>query len=171
MRSLKFETTLHAIVVLLLLMVTPGALAANLLSKAKKLAQPAQAYPELKQINDQVGALIKDMETNSGQLTAYRKARIRATDRRYSALTRAFNQSRTRLSEIERRLDKAPPLDVNRFPSPTVSDRGGSPAYLRREALSGEIKKYDQARASLKQSLKALSDYYDQQLREIAKLH
>jgi predicted negative regulator of RcsB-dependent stress response len=36
--------------------------------------------------------------------------------------------------------------------------------------MTQEKKKYEQAKASLKQCLKTLSDHYDQQLREIAKL-
>ena len=110
------------------------------------------------------------MEANSNQLKQFRKARIRATDKRYSALTREFNQSRTRLSELERKLDKAPSLDVNRFPAPTGSDRGSSSSDIRDRAMTAENKKFAQTKASLKQSLKTLSDHYDQQLREIAKL-
>jgi hypothetical protein len=110
------------------------------------------------------------MEANTNQLKDYRNARVRATDRRYSALTREFNQSRSRLSEIERKLDKAPSLDVNRFPAPAGSDRGSSSSDVRERAMAGENKKYDQAKASLRQGLKALSDHYDQKLKEIAKL-
>ena len=150
--------------------VATGAMAADLLVRAKQLAAPAQAYPELKQINEQVAVLITHMEANTNQLKEYRKARIRATDRRYSALTREFNQSRTRLSELERKVDKARSLDVNRFPAPAGSDRGSSSSDVRDRAMAAEYRKYDQAKASLKQSLKALSDHYDQQLREIAKL-
>ena len=100
----------------------------------------------------------------------YRKARIRAADRRYSSLTREFNQSRSRLSELERKLDKAPPLDVYRFPAPAGSDRGSSSSDVRDRAMASENKKYDQVKASLRLSLKSISDHYDQQLREIAKL-
>lgn len=145
-------------------------MAADLLAHAKQLAVPARAYPELTQISDQVALLITRMEVNTNQLKEYRKARIRATDRRYSALTREFNRSRSRLTELERKLDKAPSLDVNRFPAPAGSDRGSSSSDVRERAMAAEYKKYDQAKASLKQSLKALSDHYDQQLREIAKL-
>jgi phage-related tail protein len=145
-------------------------MAADLLVQAKQLAVPARAYPELTQINDQVAALIVRMEANTNQLKEYRKARIRATDRRYSALTREFNQSRSRMSEVERKLDRARSLDVNRFPVSAGGDRGSSSSYAREQAMAREQKKYDQAKASLKQSLKALSDHYDQQLREIAKL-
>jgi hypothetical protein len=171
MGSLKVETIfVAAVVALTLQFVAPGAMAADLLAQAKQLALPARAYPELTQINDQVAAMIMRMETNTNQLKEYRKARIRATDRRYSALTREFNQSRSRLSEIERKLDKAPSLDVNRFPAPAGSDRGSSSSGIRERAMAAENRKYDQAKASLRQSLKALSDHYDQQLREIAKL-
>lgn len=150
--------------------VAPGVIAADLLAQARQLAVPARAYPELTQINDQTALLITRMEGNTSQLKEYRKARIRATDRRYSALTREFNQSRTRLSELERKLDKAPTLDVNRFPAPAGSDRGSSSSDVRERAMSGEVRKYDQAKASLRQSFKVLSDHYDQQLREIARL-
>ena len=171
MGSLKVETTIIAAVAALALQfAASGAMAADLLAHAKQLALPAHAYPELTQINDQVAVIITRMETNTNQLKEYRKARIRATDRRYSALTREFNQSRSRLSEIERKLDKARSLDVNRFPAPPGSDRGSSSSDIRERAMAAEYKKYDQAKASLKQSLKALSDHYDLQLREIAKL-
>jgi hypothetical protein len=158
------------VLALLLQGAAPCAVAADYLARSKQLAQPARAYPELGYVNEQVAALIVRMETNTSKLKEYRKARIRATDRRYSALTREFNQSRSRLSEIERKLAKAPPLDKNRFPAPAGSDRGSSSSDLRERALSAETRKYDQARESLRQSLKALSDHYDQQLREIAKL-
>ena len=171
MRSLQTEITfIAAAFALALQLVAPGAMGADLLAHAKQLAVPARAYAELTQINDQVAVLITRMEANTNQLKAYRKARIRATDKRYSALTREFNQSRSRLSELERKLDKARSLDVNRFPAPAGSDRGSSSSDVRDRAIAGENKKYDQAKASLKQSLKSLSDHYDQQLREIAKL-
>jgi hypothetical protein len=150
---------------------TSGALAAtDLLEQSKILAAPAKAYPELTQINARVATLITNMETNTHQLQQYRKARIRPTDRRYSALTREFNQSRSRLSEIERKLDKAPSLDVNRFPNPGGSDRGSSSTDIRERAMAAEYKKYEQAKASLKQSLKTISAHYDRQLREIANI-
>ena len=171
MRSLQTEITfIAAAFALALQLVAPGAMGADLLAHAKQLAVPARAYAELTQINDQVAVLITRMEANTNQLKAYRKARIRATDKRYSALTREFNQSRSRLSELERKLDKARSLDVNRFPAPAGRDRGSSSSDVRDRAIAGENKKYDQAKASLKQSLKSLSDHYDQQLREIAKL-
>ena len=172
MRSLKTEIAfVTAAIALGLQLVAPGAMAAGLLAQAKQLAVPARAYPELTRINDQVAALITRMEANTNQLKEYRKARIRATSKRYSSLTREFNQSRNRLSELERKLDKAPSLDVNRFPTPAGSDRGSSsPDVLRERAMAGENRKYDQAKASLKQCLKTLSDHYDEQLREIANL-
>jgi hypothetical protein len=80
-------------------------MAADLLAKAKQLAAPARAYPELTRINDQVAALITRMEANTNQLKEYRAARLRATSKRYSSLTREFNQSRNRLSELERKLE------------------------------------------------------------------
>lgn len=170
-RSLKTATFFAAAAFVLgLQLASPDATAADLLAQAKQLALPARAYPELTQINDQVSALIARMEGNTNQLKTYRKARIRATDRRYSALTREFNQSRTRLSELERKLDKARSLDVNRFPAPAGSDRGSTSSDIRDRAMAAEYKKYDQAKASLRQSLKTLSDHYDRQLREISKL-
>ena len=171
MKSLKTEITLVAAAFALALQLcAQGAMAADLLAQAKQLAVPARAYPELTQINDQVALLITRMEANTNQLKEYRKARIRATDKRYSALTREFNQSRSRLSELERRLDKARALDVNRFPSPAGSARGSTSSDIRDQAMAAEYRKYDQAKASLKKSLQTLSDHYDQQLREIAKL-
>ena len=171
MRSNKPETAfVAAVFALALQFAVPDAMAVDLLVQAKQQAQPARAYPELTQINDQVSAMIMRMETNTKQLKEYRKARIRASDRRYSALTREFNQSRSRLSEIERKLEKAPSLDIYRFPQPAGSDRGSSSSDARDRAMAGEYKKYDQAKASLRLSLKSLSDHYDQQLREIAKL-
>ena len=171
MRLIKSVTTFVAVVLALALQfATPGALAADLLVQAKQQALPAKAYPELRQINDQVAIMIARMEANTSQMKEYRKARIRASDRRYSSLTREFNQSRSRLSELERKLDKAPSLDVYRFPAPAGSDRGSSSSDVRDRAMAAENKKYDQVKASLRLSLKSISDHYDQQLREIAKL-
>ena len=171
MRAIKSPVTFcAAILALTLQFVAAGALAVDLLTQAKQQALPAKAYVELRQINDQVATMIARMEANTNQLKEYRKSRIRASDRRYSALTREFNQSRSRLAEIERKLDKAPSLDVNRFPASTGSDRGSSSSDVRVRAMSAENKKYDQVKVSLRQSLKSLSDHYDQQLREIAKL-
>lgn len=170
-RSFKSETTfVAAVLALALQFAAPGAMAVDLLAQAKQQALPARAYPEMTQLNDQVGMMIARMEANTNQLKEYRKARIRASDRRYSALTREFNQSRSRLSELERKLGKAPSLDLNRFPQPAGSDRGSSSSDIRERAMAAENKKYDQAKASLKLSLKSISDHYDQQLREIAKL-
>ena len=171
MKLLKTGTMIVAAAVALLLqLAAPGAMAADPLAQARQFALPARAYPEMTQINEQVTLLIARIEGYTNQLKEYRKARIRATDRRYSALTREFNQSRSRLSELERKLDKAPSLDVNRFPAPAGSDRGSSSSDVRERAMAGENKKYSQAKASLKQGLKVLSDHYDQQLKEIAKL-
>jgi len=171
MRLLKSEiAVICAAFALALQFAAPDAMAADLLVQAKQLAVPARAYPELTQLNDQVAALIARMEANTNQFREYRKAGVRATNKRYSSLTREFNQSRNRLSELERKLDKAPSLDVNRIPAPAGSDRGSASSDVRERAMAGEVRKYDQAKASLKQCLKALSDHYDQQLREIAKL-
>ena len=114
--------------------------------------------------------VVGEIKTERLQSRLFRQARIRATDKRYSGLTREFNQSRTRLSELERKLDKAPSLNLSRFPAAAGSDRGSSSSDIRDRAMAAETRKYAQAKASLKQSLKALSDHYDQQLREIAKL-
>ena len=171
MRLLKASTPfLAGALGLMLQFAGMNATGADFLAQSKQLALPARAYPELTQINDQVAALILRMETNTNKLKEYRKARIRATDRRYSALTREFNQSRSRLSEIERKLERAPALNVNRFPASSGGDRGSTSSDLRERAMTTETRKYDQAKASLRQCLKVLSDHYDQQLREIAKL-
>lgn len=171
MRWLKASTPfMGGALGLMLQLAGTNATSADFLAQSKQLALPARAYPELTQINDQVAALILRMETNTEKLKEYRKARVRATDRRYSSLTREFNQSRSRLSEIERKLEKAPSLNVNRFPAPPGSDRGSTSSDLRERALATETRKYDQAKASLRQCLRALSDHYDQQLRQIAKL-
>jgi len=145
-------------------------MAADLLVQAKQLAIPARAYPELTQINDQVAALIVRMEASTNQLKMYRMTRIRASDKRYSDLTRELNQSRSRMSEVERKLDRTRSHDVNRFSAPAGSDRGSSSFNVRERANGAEYDNYDRATASLKQCLKALSDHYDQQLREIARL-
>ena len=155
---------------LLALQASPVAAAPDLLAQAKQQALPARSYPELAQINDQVASLIARIEANTNQLKSFRKARIRATDRRYSALTREFNQSRTRVTELERKVDRARSLDVNRFPATAGGDRGSSSSDIRERALAAESRKYDQAKASLRQSLKTLSVHYDQQLKEIARL-
>ena len=172
MTLLNKRTSLAAAALALMLQLgAPGAqAAADLLAQSKTLALPARSYPELTQINASVASLIANMEVNTNQLREYRKAKIRATDRRYSALTREFNRSRSRLTEIERKLEKAPSLDVNRFSSQSGGDRGSSSSDIRERAMSAEKQKYEQAKASLKQSLKTLSAHYDQQLREIAKL-
>ena len=171
MRSSKTETLFVAgALAAVLQLAASGAMAADLLAQAKQLAAPARAYPELTQINDQVAMLITRMEANTNKFKEYREAHLRATNKRYSSLTREINQSRNRLSELERKLDKAPALDINRFPAPPGSDRGSSSTYVREQAMAQEKKKYEQAKASLKQCLKTLSDHYDQQLREIAKL-
>ncbi|MEO8008270.1 MAG: hypothetical protein ABI728_07095 [Betaproteobacteria bacterium] len=171
MKSFETKITFVAAVLAMALpFVAPPAMAADLIFQARQLAAPARSYPELTYINDQIAALIARLEANTIQLKAYRKAHIRATDRRYASLTREFNQSRSRMSELERRLERARSLDVNRFPAPAGSDRGSSSSDVRERAIAGEEKKYQQAKASLRQSLKALSDHYDQQLREIAKL-
>ena len=171
MRSLNVQTPFVAAALALMLQgAAPGVMGADLLAQSKQLTVPARAYPELTQISDQVAALIMRMEANTDKLKQYRKERIRPADKRYSGLTREFNQSRTRLSELERKLDKAPSLDVNRFPAPAGSDRGGSSSDIRDRAMAAEKMKYGQAKASLKQSLNVLSDHYDQQLREIASL-
>ncbi len=150
---------------------TGGAAAAtDLLVQAKQLAAPAKAYPELTQINDQVAMMITRMEASANQLKEFRKQRIRGSDRRYSQLTRDLNQSRSRLSEIERKLDKAPTLDPYRFPAPSGGDRGTSSSDVRERAMASENKKYDEVKSQLKLGLKAISDHYDQQLKEIAKI-
>ena len=162
MKSLKTETAfIAAAIALVLQFAAPGAMAADLLAQARKLSLHARAYPELTPINDQVEMLITRMENNTEQLQAYRKARIRATDKRYSALTREFNQSRSTVSQLEHKLDKARSLDVNRFPATAEGDL----------AMAAEEKKYEQAKASLRRCLKTLSDHYDLQLQEIASLH
>lgn len=161
-RSLKTETAfIVAAIALVLQFASPGAMAADLLAQARQLSLPARAYQELTPINDQFEILITRMESNTEQLKTYRKARIRATDKRYSALTREFNQSRSMVSQLERKLDKARSLDVNRFTATADGDL----------AMAAEEKKYEQAKASLRRCLKILSDHYDQQLREIASLH
>ncbi|HEX4984774.1 MAG TPA: hypothetical protein VFV71_01755 [Burkholderiales bacterium] len=148
----------------------PAAGATDLLAQARQLAAPAKAYPELAQISTQVDMMIARMQSNTDKLRDYRKARIRGSDRRYAGLTREFNQARSRLSEIERKLGKAPSLDLSRFPMPPGYDRGSSSSDVRERALAGEVRKYDKAKTSLAQALKAISDHYDQQLREIAKV-
>jgi len=166
MKSFETEITFVAAVLAMALpFVAPPAMAVDLIFQARQLAAPARSYPELTYINDQIAVLIARLEANTIQLKAYRKAHIRATDRRYASLTREFNQSRSRMSELEHRLERARSL-----PAPAGSDRGSSSSDVRERAIAGEEKKYQQAKASLRQSLKALSDHYDQQLREIAKL-
>jgi hypothetical protein len=142
----------------------------DLLAHAKQLAVPAKAYPELTQINEQVAIMITRMEASANQLKEFRKQRIRGSDRRFSQLTRDLNQSRSRLSEIERKLDKAPTLDPYRFPAPSGGDRGTSSSDVRERAMASENKKYDEAKSQLRLGLKAISDHYDQQLKEIAKI-
>lgn len=144
--------------------------AVDLLAQSKALTVPARAYPELKQITDRLAGVITDLETNTQQLQEYRRARVRATDRRYSALTREFNRSRSRLTELERKLEKAPSLNVERIPTPPGSDRGSSSSDIRERAIAAEYRKYEQAKTSLKQSIRTLSAYYDQQLRQIANI-
>lgn len=159
-----------AAVMLGLYCAAPGALAADRLAQARKLSVPAKVYPELARIHVQLDALISSMETNAGQLKTYRKARVRATDRRYSGLTQSLNRSRTQISELERKLEKAPALDVSRRSISTGGDRGSASSTSGDQPTVQDIRKYDQAKANLKQCLKLLSAHYDQQLRDIAKV-
>ena len=76
------------------------------------------------------------------------------------------------MSEVERKLDKAPSLDTYRFAMPvSAGDRGSSSSSdARSRAVAAENKKYDEVKSQLRLSLKAMSDHYDQQLKEIAKV-
>ena len=66
MRLIESVTTFVAVVLALALQfATLGALAADLLVQAKQQALPAKAYPELRQINDQVAIMIARMEANT----------------------------------------------------------------------------------------------------------
>jgi hypothetical protein len=168
--SPSLRNAFAAAITLALQFVVQDSMAADFLAQARQFSAPARNYPELKQVSEPFDALVTRMEASTNRLKGYRKARVRATDRRYSSLTREFNQSRSRLSELERKLGKAPSLDTSRFALPTVSDRGSNSADVRERALGAEIRKYEQARASLRLALKALSNHYDQQLREIARL-
>jgi uncharacterized protein (DUF58 family) len=173
MKQSAMKAALAMILALSLQMAVGDASSAiDLLAQAKQLSLPAKAYPELTQINDQVSMLIMRMENTTNQLKEYRKQRVRGSDRRYSALTRDLNQTRSRLSEVERKLEKAPSLDTYRFAMPvSAGDRGSSSSSdARSRAMAGENKKYDEVKSQLRLSLKAMSDHYDQQLKEIARV-
>lgn len=170
LRSRAGRTVILIVAFALQLAVVDALAATDYLAQAKQFAAAGKAYPELTQINEQIAMLITRFEHNGDQFKEYRKNRIRGSDRRYAGLSRELNQTRSRLSEVERKLDKAPSLDVNRFPQQSGGDRGSTSSDSRERAMAGENKKYEQAKLSLHQSLKALSDYYDQLLKEIAKV-
>ena len=148
------KTGMAAIAAVALLFTASHAGAVDRLAQAKKLSVAAKAFPELARINTQLDVLIASMETNTDQLKAYGKARVRATDRRYSGLTQSLNRLRTQISELELKLEKTPSPDE----------------YGQSAPDAGSKARYGQARANLKQCLKLLSAHYDQLLRDIAKV-
>ena len=89
-----------AIAAMFFLFTASNAGAVDQLAQAKKLSAAATAFPELVRIKTQLDALIAGMQTHTEQLSAYRKARVRATDRRYSGLTQSLNRLRTQISEL-----------------------------------------------------------------------
>ena len=146
------KTGMAAIAAMALLFTASHAGAVDRLAQAKKLSAAAMAFPELARIKTQLDALIAGMQTHTEQLSAYRKARVRATDRRYSGLTQSLNRLRTQISELERKLEKTPSLDEYARYTPYVGSRTG----------------YAHARTNLKKSLTLLAAHYDQLLRDIA---
>jgi DNA primase len=147
-----------------------GAMAAESLERAKQLVVQASVYTERRQLIEQISALITRMDASTSQLQQYRKARIKARDKRFSALTREFNQERTRVSELERKLERAPDLDLSRFPPPPDAPRGSPASDAYEMAMADERKRLGQAHKQLAQALGILSDHYDEQLRIIASL-
>jgi predicted nucleic acid-binding Zn-ribbon protein len=122
----------------------------------------------LKQLAEQVSALITRMDSSTTQLQQYRKAKIKARDRRYSALTREFNQEYTRSTELQRKLEKSPPLDTSRFPPAPSAEKDSRALAAWEAAIADERRRYELAKGELAKALKIIQDHYDRQLRVIA---
>lgn len=159
-----------AVAVALALPGAPAGAATESLAGAKRHVLSASAYPELKQLAEQVSALITRMDSSTMQLQQYQKARIKARDKRYSALTREFNQEYTRSTELQRKLEKAPPLDTNRFPPPPNADKDSSARAAWETAIADERRRYELARGELARALRIIQDHYEHQLRVIASI-
>lgn len=144
--------------------------AANALSRARQLSAQARAYPELNKVNEQVAGLISRMEASTVQLDQFRKNKVKARDPRYSALTREFNQARTRIGEVERKLQRPVLLDPSRFPPPADSPAGSPGRDAYQAVIADERKRLEAAQGQLKAALKALIEHYDRQLQVIASL-
>lgn len=144
--------------------------AADALSRARQLLAQARAYPELNKLNEQIAGLITRMDASTAQLGQYRKSKVKARDPRYSALTREFNQTRTRVGELERKLQRPVLLDPSRFPPPADSPKGSPGRDAYQNVLADEKKRLEGAQAQLQEALKALIAHYDQQLQVIASL-
>jgi hypothetical protein len=160
-----------AIGIVLALSWAPAPAAQDALAGAKQHVIKAKAYPELKQLSEQVSALITRMDSSTTQLQQYRKAKIKARDKRYSALTREFNQEYTRSTELQRKLDKAPPLDTSRFPPAPNAEKDSKAAAAWETAMADERRRYDLAKGELAKALNIVQKHYEEQLRIIASLH
>jgi predicted nucleic acid-binding Zn-ribbon protein len=160
-----------ATVVALALPATAAFAATESLAGAKQHVIKASAYPELKQLAEQVSALITRMDSSTTQLQQYQKAKIKARDKRYSALTREFNQEYTRSTELERKLEKAPPLDTSRFPPAPNAEKDSKATAVWEAAIADERRRYELAKGELAKALKIIQGHYEHQLRVIASLH
>ena len=144
------------------------ALAADQLGRARKLVAQTRAFPELNNINEQIAAVIGRLDTATAKVAQYRKEKVKARDARYSALTREFNQTRTRIAELERKLQRPQMLDPLRLPPPPDSPKG-SPAHdAWLNVVADEKKRLAAAQDQCRDALKALAAHYDSQLAAIA---
>ena len=170
MRPAKWGTYVLVAAAFALQCVAKESGAANALSRARHLSAQARAYPELNRVNEQIAGLISRMDASTVQLGQFRKDRVKARDPRYSALTREFNQARTRISELERKLQRPVLLDPSRFPLPADSPKGSPGRDAYQAVIADERKRLEAAQAQLQQALKALIEHYDRQLQVIASL-
>ena len=169
-RHAKFKAFVLVAAAFALHSVATESSAADALSRARQLMAQARAYPELNKINEQIAGLITRMDASTAQLGQYRKNKVKARDPRYSALTREFNQERTRIGELERKLQRPVLLDPTRFPPPADSPKGSPGRDAYQSVLADEKKRLEVAQGQLQEALKALIAHYDQQLRVIASL-
>ena len=146
-----------------------NSLAADSLSRARQLVAQARAFPELDRPSNEIVALAARLEVNSTQLGKFRKAKVKARDHRYSALTREFNRERTLIAQLERKLRRPQMLNTSRFPpTPDLARGGGPPGEAHQKMLAEQSQRLHAAQAKLLDALRMLTRHYDQQLRIIA---
>lgn len=146
-----------------------NSMGADSLSRARQLVAHARAFPELDRPSNEIAAMVSRLEASSVQLGKFRKAKVKARDPRYSALTREFNRERTLIAQLERKLRRPQTLNTLRFPPTADLARGGGPpGEAHQRMLAEQNQRLHAAQAKLLDALRALTKYYDQQLRIIA---